>query len=249
MPKFLKRKRTIIMVMGAALAGLAFLGLYISSWESREPALDVHFFHQNRGHSVFIRTPHGKTILIDTGQTGDIIAELTTVFPFYKRRIDTLILTNGLPKQTGGAREVLSRFEVERIFEPVLLSTSTAYTAYLKLAEEKNIPIQKVKKGDKFMIDGVTLSVLFPDVQFKFNKTSMPELVLKIEYASTTMLLLGDVSRTIQKSLLKELGDVTLVEFAHAGAKSRVSGELLGKAGQATLVTSKRNETMRYSFK
>ncbi len=225
------------------------MGWYVYKWEFREPVFEVHFFYLNRGHAVFLRTPQGKTILIDGGQNGEVIRELTKVFPFYRRRIDRVLVTSVEPKNIGGLSEVLERYEIEKIVEPTLLGTSTAQEAFEKGVRKKGIPVEIVKKGDQFVIDGVTFEVLFPDPHFSYNKTSVPEMLLKVSNNSTSFVLLGDSSRTIQKALSKELDKVHLVEFAHGATKSRVSAELLEKLNPEVIVSSKREETLRFQFR
>lgn len=226
--------------------GLIVLGAYVAYWEFRKPELEVYFFHLNRGRSIFIRTPQGKTILIDGGQSGDIIRELTRVFPFYRRRIDVLIYTSSAPKNVGGLGEVVKRFEIYRVIGPSVQGTSTALSLFEKAAHEKGYEIEKMERGDGFVVDGVTFRVLFPDPHFKFNKTSMPELVLQVEYDSTSLLLLGDVSRTIQKSFVGEVEKGTLVEYAHSAGDSRVSSELFSELDPDYIIVTKK-ETARAS--
>lgn len=220
-----KRKILIILV----LTGIFSLLLYIFYFEFKEEIFRIDFLHLNRGRSIFIQTPHNGTILIDGGQTGDIIRELTNILPFYTRRIDLVVMTNSAPKNVGGMGEVLKRFNVGKIIIPQLIGTSTALEYAMNIASKKSIIVERVEKGDEWEIDGVTFTVLFPDSHFNYNKTSLPELVLRLEYGSTTMLFLGDVSKTIQKSLIPQLGKIDLVEFAHSVADSRVSSELVNK--------------------
>lgn len=242
------RVKYVVISIVACLVFIA-CGLYVAHFEMRKPTLEVYFFNLNRGHSVFLRTPHGKTILIDGGQSGDVLRELTKVFPFYRRRIDTLIVTSAAPKNVGGLVEVVERFQVGKVIEPNIMGTSTALVALQKIIERKGLRVEKVEKGDEFEIDSIKFRVLFPDPDFKFNKTSLPELILHISYRTSTILLLGDVSKTIQKSVISEVGKVSIVEYAHAAAKSRVSPELLSHIDVDTTVTSKREGTVRFEFR
>jgi competence protein ComEC len=230
MSKFPIKYKVISIVTCAAIA---LLGIYVAHWELRKPEFEVHFFHLNKGRSVFIRTPHNKTILIDGGQSGDIIAELTGIFPFYRRYIDTIIMTSATPKNVGGLVEVGERFGIGEVVEPSVLGTSTAFTAFQRIIREKEVKLRDMERGDEFAIDGVKFKVIF----------DMAEMVLQVEYASTSMLLLGDISKTIQKSLVSDLGKVNLVEFAHGASDSRVSSELFKTTDPDFIVYSKKDST------
>ncbi len=209
--------------------GISALMLYIAHFELREEVFEIYFFNLNRGRSVFIRTPHNKTILIDGGQNGEILRELTKVLPFYRRRIDTIILTSEVPKNSGGLVEVLKRYSVGEIVTTELIGTSTSLYQIKKTIKEKSIESKNVLKGDSFEIDEVTFDILFPNPLFKFNKTSTSEMVLKISYGLTSVLLLGDISKTIQKTFISELEKVSIAEYAHSAGDSRTSGDLFEK--------------------
>lgn len=213
--------------------------VYIFHLENRAPVLDVYFFNLDRGRAVLMRTPNDKTILIDGGANSQVFRELGKILPFYRRRIDTIVVTNSLAKNVGGLSEVVGRYDVGEIIESSILGTSTAYSAFEKSVKEKNLPVRKVEKDDHFEIDGIKFDVLFPDPSFKYNKTSLPELVLQISYENEKVLLLGDISKTIQKSFISEISKVDIVEYAHGASDSRTSEELFIKLNPKYAVIKK----------
>jgi competence protein ComEC len=233
----------------AVLAVLLCVGFYIYKWEFREPVLEVSFFYLNRGRSIFIRTPHGETVLIDGGQNSEVLRELSKATPFYRRRIDTVVVTSAASKNVGGLIDVLERYEVERVVMPSLMGTSTALSAFEKILRKKKLFPEEVQRGDRFEIGSAYFDVLFPDPDFKFNKTSTPEMVLSLTYGTTTLLFLGDTSITIQKRIARDVESAYLVEFAHGATKSRVSADLLGKFEPKVIVSTKRAETLRFIFR
>jgi competence protein ComEC len=237
-----KGKKGIVLTSGIVVVLGICLAAYIINWEFRKPALDIFFFHLNRGRSVFIRTPENQTILIDGGQTTDIIRELTRVIPFYRRRIDMVVLTSAAPKNAGGLLDVVRRYDIGTIIESQLMGTSTALSALEKIVEEKGIKTKDVGMGDEWMIESVKFTVLFPDINFKFNKTNKPDMVLSVSSisSSTTVLLLGDVSKTIQKTFIPLVGKVDVVEYSHSAADSRVSKELFDRVNPDTVIITKK---------
>ena len=245
----MKRKNVVIISILGFFIGSSMLCLYVFHWERRPPIFEIYFFYLNRGHSVFIRTPHGKTILIDGGQNSAVIGELTKVFPFYRRHLDLVFTTSALAKDSGGLSDVLRRYDVGKIIEPKLMGTSTAREAFERIAVQKHIQIERVQKGDSFEIDMVKFRILFPDPDFRYTKSSLPELVLEIDYKDSSLVLLGEISTAIQKKLSSELGHVHLIEFSHGATKSRVSADLLQKLRPEVIVSSKREKTLRFEFR
>lgn len=229
-------------MIGFALIAVA-LGLYIYHWEHRQSMLEVYFFSLNKGRAVFMRTPQNKTILLGGGQTSEIIREITKVTPFYKRKLDYIIVPSAVPAQVGGLIEVLDRYEVGEVIIPKILATSTALNALQSKIRKLKIHVEEVERGDKFEFDEVTKAeILFPTFDFKYNKTSLPELGLSISHGSTSVYLMGNLSKTIQKSIAKEMATSTsqnLIEFYNSAAESKVSADLLEKISPSFIFSTK----------
>ncbi len=231
------------LIIGVVLLGVGILSTYIYRWEYRKPALDVYFFSLNKGRAIFIRTPQNKTILVGGGQNSEIIRELTKVMPFYKRKIDYLVLPSAVPAQIGGLIEVVDRYEIDNVIMPKVMATSTVLNILVKNINKKKIHIEEVEKGDSIEVEnGLVFDVLFPRADYKFNKTSLPELGLSISYGAAGVFLTGNLSKTIQKDIANQLEvktDQNLVEFYNSGGESKVSDDLIKKIKPKFTFTTK----------
>lgn len=230
MKNFNKHWKLIIFVV---LSVICAFGVYIYQSEYRKPLLEVYFFSLNRGRSIFVRTPLNKTILIGGGQNSEVIREITKITPFYNRKINFIVIPSAVPAQIGGLIEVIDRYEVDEIIMPKVIATSTVLDLLVKEIRKKKIHIQEVERGDRIDIEkGLIINILFPYAEFKFNKTSLPELGLSLEYGSTTAYLLGNLSKTIQKYIAKNIeviNDQNIIEFYNSAIESKVSTELVQK--------------------
>lgn len=218
---------------------ILILSIYFYFSYKNNNSFDIYFLNLNKGRSVFIHTPNNKYILIDSGQNSEVIKSITSIMPFYNRDIDTIFLTNENAKNIGGFIDIISRYKVREIIKPEIMGTSTALSVLMKMIEENGIVVRGVKKGDSFDIDNISFSIFFPDTDFKFNKTSKSELAIDISYASSSILLLGDISKTIQKTFIDEIEKVDIVEYANSASDSLVSIELLNKIKPKYIVISK----------
>ncbi len=239
-------KKTII-ISSIITIGLAFwLGLYIHKWEYRKPLLEVHFFSLNRGRSVFIRTPENKTILVGAGQNSEVIREITKVMPFYSRKIDYIFIPSAVPAQIGGLLDVIDRYEVSEIIKPKYISTSTVLSKLNTQISHKKIHVREVERGDRFSLGGLDVIVVFPNSDFKYNKTSLPELGLIFEYNKTQLFLIGNLSKTIQKYISKSLNasvSQNLLEFYNSNGKAKNSEDLLEKIKPKFIFSTKEKST------
>ena len=163
--------------------GLLFA--YVWHWQNRPHVLEIYCFIPDTTSgsiSVFIRTPQGKTALIDGGPSDAIIHDLTSVMPFYDRTIDTLILTNDDDSHAAGLVAVLGRYHVEHVFELALpenipigkanpIASSSAYGEFENILAKnnstknnpaKNIIHEKVGEGDAIRIGELSADIIFP---------------------------------------------------------------------------------------
>lgn len=229
------------------LIGMFSFGMYVYHWEYRKPLLEVYFFSLNRGRSIFIRTPENKSILIGGGQTSEVIREITKVTPFYKRKINYLIVPSAVPAQIGGLVEILNRYEIGEIIMPKVMATSTASLALLAKIKKSKIHVKEVERGDEIEIENnVNVEIHFPYEGFKFNKTSLPELGLSLSYASTTVYFLGNLSKTIQKDILKNTEMHTgknIAELYNSAEQSKIFAELFEKIDPQFIFSTKEKTT------
>lgn len=107
---------------------LVFIGLLIANVKVyqtifAEPVLTVSVLEAGKSNAVLIKSPGGKTVLIDTGSDASILRALGSALPMWQRKIDAVILTS--PKKTfaGGLPDVMNRYHVTRTF-----STGTSFS-------------------------------------------------------------------------------------------------------------------------
>ncbi len=211
---------------------ITYISAYIYKWEYRDENLEVYFFSLNRGRAVFVGTPENKTILIGGGQNTEVIREITNVTPFYRREINKLIIPSANVNQIGGLIEIVNRYEIDEIIIPKIMATSTVLSELKKVINRNKIHVTEVVEGDEIEIEkDLEIRILFPSQNFKYNKTSLPELGLQIKYRNTSAFLIGNLSKTIQKYIARNIRETqnNMIEFYNTATESKVSKELLDK--------------------
>ncbi len=226
----MKNKKLYISIF--ILIIITYITVYIYKWEFRDENLEVYFFSLNRGRAVFVRTPENKTILIGGGQNTEVIREITNVTPFYRREINKLIIPSASVNQIGGLIEIVNRYEIDEIIIPKIMATSTVLSELKKVINRNKIHVIEVVEGDEIEIEkDLEIRILFPSQNFKYNKTSLPELGLQIKYMNVSAYLMGNLSKTIQKYIARNLRETqnNIIEFYNTATESKVSKELLDK--------------------
>lgn len=224
----------MFMVLTCGIAGYAWRE------EHRKPILEIYVFDLKSGSSVFVRTPDDKRILVDGGANSEVIRELTAILPFYSRRIDMIIATNAYGKDSG-LIDVLERYSVDKVVVPAISlqsiglasSTDQIYAAFLDTIKRLKVPIDEVSAGDvldfgqKIGGQPVKADILFPvsptsissgaatssRLTFQYSNASAPEIILKISYGKTSVMLLGNATPKVQKYLVSAASSSDLLGF------------------------------------
>ena len=181
-----RAKYIIAGIVGSVvLSGVVWLGVYVWKWQHRPHVLEVHFLSVDSGVVVFIRTPEGKSILIDGGKGQSIFRALSTAMPFYERSIDVFVLSVNDDVHQAALSSVQGRFSVGNI-----ISSST--------------------EGDSISLGELNALVLFPATSsYSFTKTNAPSLAFSLQYGSTTFIYGGLVTKSEQKYIATKLATST----------------------------------------
>ena len=211
--KFVMNKRIYLSI--SIFLFLVLITIYLIRIDARSRNFRLYVFELKNNIAVFLQTSSGKRILINGGGNSEIIRKITKVLPFYSRHIDTIISTNEEDKNITGLISVVDRYKVDRAYLQKInshnldLSTTSSkiYDTYIHELKARKIYVQELIKGDVIKLDENTkIEVLFPIqfTDFKYSKSSSPELVLVISYKDFNFLILGNVSKKIQKYLLSD---------------------------------------------
>lgn len=203
-------------VPGKALALLLFLPLLwpaqqrLAHGEAELWLLDV-----GQGLSLLVRTAE-HALLYDAGPSyaGGLDMGEAAVVPALRglgvQRLDAFVISHGDNDHAGGAAAV------RRALAPVLSYTSNGW---------QPDPPALCESGVAWEWDGVRFAFLHPSQHFPYlgNDSSC---VLRIDTASTSVLLPGDISEVVEQRLLRDAADKLDVDWLlvpHHGSRSSSS--------------------------
>lgn len=249
----LMKKRKILIVsllLGAVLLLFSYLRYLDFSAASK---LRIIFFDVGQGDSALIITPSGRTILVDGGEGEAVLSKLGATLPFYRQKIDMMILTHPHADHLEGLIPVLKKYQVEQIFYSGAAHTTNAFWEWLNLIKEKNINLKIIKQQEELFVEsGVKLDFLYPrsdltafagaqpqsdlveESKFqKDNELNNTSIVFKLTYGQIGFLFTGDAETPVEKELLRAAGDSPsllqsdVLKVAHHGSRSSTSEEFL----------------------
>lgn len=190
------------------------------------------FFPIHDGDAIYIKTPHGKEIIIDGGIDGNILSFLPQYRFFWDKTIDFLVITHPDADHYYGAIEVLKRYTITNVLLTGALKNDPKYAELFTLAKQKNANIIFANDQTDFHIDGVLLDVLFPqEILYgsELMATNNESLVIKVSYAEHSLLLTGDIESETEFSMLQAGIDLRadVLKVPHHGSRSSSSSSFI----------------------
>jgi len=210
--------------------------------EERGSLMTVAFLDIGQGDSIFIETPSGKQVLIDSGPNKKVLRELAKQMTFYDRSIDIIIESHPDMDHIGGFPAILNAYDIDFVFS----SGVGCETAICEVLDEailvEGIEEQILTRGEIIDLgDEIYLEVLFPDRDASEFEPNMASLVLKLIYGETSFLLTGDSPKAIEEYLISLDGkklNVDVLKLGHHGSKTSTGEYFVGMISPEVAVIS-----------
>ena len=225
-PAFIRRPYVVCTVLIGTLVAGPFLV------EVRKPKdLEVTFVDVGQGDCTLIRTPDGKTILMDGGGKEDRNVGEDTVLPFLLKNgvssLDLVIMSHCHYDHIGGLLPVLEQLPVDAFME---YPPGQAEPAYLELKEtvrRKGIDVLTAKRGQTWRIGReVKLHILYPEDRvvksLAHGNENNYSLVILMEYQDTSVLFTGDMEDRVEYYLAGRIRqeNVDILKVPHHGSRT-----------------------------
>jgi competence protein ComEC len=243
-----QKKIFLFKIIGAIFA-LILINFFI--WfenNEKQNLLKVYFLDVGQGDAIFIETPNKTQVLIDAGENQKIIRELSEIMSFFDRTIDIIIATHGDSDHVGGFPEVIRRFEIKNYFDSGVENNNELNSEIkLLIQNEKNIKVQKIKRGDKITLDlenNINLEILWPPENYEIDDSNERSIVARLNYNQISFLLTGDAGIETEKKLIENLAtatnilDVDILKAGHHGSKNSSGLEFLEKISPKITIIS-----------
>lgn len=211
----------------AKKAGLIFSGLiFLYFCFPGNPEMEVVFLDVGQGDSIFIRTPRGKTMLVDGGGTpgSDYQVGKMTVSPYLRYRglnkIDIMLFSHNHADHIEGLTEIIPDYKIGTLIMPPKEGGNPMEARILELCRQKKIPVLEAAAGQQINLDeNVLIEILNPPA----NDQSMGNnhsLVLRIVFGETEWLLTGDAENEALDKMLERKRNLRadLMKIPHHGS-------------------------------
>ena len=221
-----------------------FVALLFRAAATHASPLEVHFIDVGQGDAIFIRSPGGKTVLIDAGtpDAGPVVAAYLTKLGV--RGIDLAIATHPHLDHVGGMLTVLKAHRPALYLDSGFEHPLVSYDRLVTWLDAEKIPVKTARGGRNVTVEpGVVLELLAPTEPFLSGTRSDPNsnsVVARLTYKETTFLFTGDSEADSEQRLL-DAGlpiSATVLKVAHHGGRHSTGDRFLAKVSPKFAVIS-----------
>ena len=238
-----KRRSWIAVVLIVAVLSVSLM----YAWQERrtlESGIRIYVVDVGQGDCMIIETSEGN-VMIDTGPN---VAE--SRLRGYLRshgfqHFDYLILSHSHDDHIGNADMILREITVGRVLCSESTSTETAYSE-MKQAIDESIRLNTVewirpKSGDVYWLGKLRIEILYAPPAENAGDNS-DSLILRLDYGSCSMLLMGDAEAKEEEMLLETIPSDRLtsdfLKVAHHGSSGSSTEKLLSAVSPRIAVIS-----------
>jgi beta-lactamase superfamily II metal-dependent hydrolase len=131
----------------------------VSLYRSFAPKeMRVETIPAGKGSVTLVRTADRRVIVIDAGSDGSVLRALGTTLLPWQRKIDLLVLRGTANKDSGGAPDILARYNVATLARPKTEGTYTWESA-LAATASADTRVVRIEKGSVLSLGNTTLSI------------------------------------------------------------------------------------------
>ena len=175
-----------------------------------------------QGDSILIRSPEGKTALIDAGPTKD--AALSALKRKGIKSLDLVAISHHHSDHYGGMDEVVRAMKPRYFLASRSGHSTSLYLKLLKTVEAEGITvIQPTSQARKIELGSIELTI-FPQPPEDRKEENNNSIGLRMKYGSFSVLLTGDSEETERQWWLKHdpelVRNCTILKLPHHGSRN-----------------------------
>lgn len=250
MREILVKRKLIVLAMLLALATLAWWqeidGVKLTPSLCDSSLLCVVFLDVGQGDAIFIQSPSGVQMLIDTGRNQEVLRGLGEVMSFSDRNIDYILATHPDADHIGGLSDILERFVVNHIIRTENESDSLLWKEVEKNIEIEDALVTIARRGQRFDLgSGVFLDILFPDIDVSEYESNASSIIARLTYGQHSFMLTGDSPKSIEEYLVLIEGEnleSDVLKVGHHGSRTSTSELFLAEVTPIYAVVSSGND-------
>lgn len=218
----LRHKLLALLVTGLAFTAAASSEAQLFGRPAAARTATIEILDVGQGDSILIRSPEGKTALIDAGPTRD--AALKQLRRKGIKSLDLVAVSHHHSDHYGGMDQVVRAMKPRYFLASRSGHTTSMYLKLLKTVEAEGITvIEPTARVRKIELGSMELTI-FPQPPEDRKEENNNSIGLRVRYGSFSILLTGDSEETERQWWLKNHPDLvrgcTILKLPHHGSRN-----------------------------
>ena len=229
-------RKTRLSKLSIVITILLLLAAWVWQEALRPPApagFGATFLSVGQGDCCVVRTPSGRTMLMDGGTYGSGNIGYDLIAPYLRRQgintIDVLVISHPHADHINGLIAVLSDFDVGLVLDPAIPHPSATYRDFLRAVRDRKIPFRKAVRGQVIDLgDGARAEVINPPDQHlrgTEDDVNNNSVVVRVTSGGDSIMLAGDAGCAAEADMLESALNLRsdLLKVAHHGSSDATS--------------------------
>jgi competence protein ComEC len=229
----------------AVCLGLTALAVLFDPPKIAPGFLTVHFFDVGQGDSALITSPKGRHLLVDGGpltrsgfNTGERVI-VPALRSLHVSSLDSVYSTHPDSDHIGGLPAVIRALRVKRLFENGQEGSTNPQDLYrdlLAVATSRHVTLLRAPSICRSIeFDGASVEVIHPcnptASGADASDTNDNSLVIVVKLKRVSLLMLGDISESVETMLARSgrFPTADIVKVAHHGSQTSTSSAMLDR--------------------
>lgn len=187
--------------------------------------MKIYFLDVGQADSIFIDF-NSYEILVDGGNNADGSFVVNYIKPYVDGDLELMIGTHAHEDHIGGLDNVLTAYQVDRIIYSDETSTTASFNDFYKAAA--------AEPGASFTGDSDLTFDMGHGAEFRilemgdgYETPNENSVISMIDYQQVSVLLMGDLESTVEKSNLNKFSDIDVLKVGHHGSRTASSQAFL----------------------
>jgi competence protein ComEC len=228
----------VLLLLGGSVA------LVLGSGPVADGRLTLTVLDVGQGDCLVVRSPRGRTWLVDAGGTFDGSFDLgeAVVGPYLwsqgLRRVEGLVVTHAHPDHVGGVPFLLRSFAMGEVWEGVAPRRDRGYRGLNEALMAAGARRRTVTRGVTTLWDGVAVKVVWPKPfgPPPWTTRNDDSVVLDLGFGAIHFLLTGDIEEGAERRMAQSPAQI--LKVPHHGSKSSSSAGFIAAVAPRLAVVS-----------
>lgn len=235
-----KMLKYILLFVSVFLVIMIIYGIWLIVFGLVSNKSFVVFFNVGQGDSILIKTTNKRYILIDAGPDNSVLRQLGKYLPYFRRRLDLVIISHYHEDHFVGLVEIIRRYQVDLLVVPANSELTNNVSEVFNRARQRSVNVVMLKESLQIELDkDCLLTLVSPDI-LTLKENGNNSIISLFDCRSQRFMFSGDNEQAVERAFLnsgyKLQADV--LKAAHHGSITSNSDDFLQAVDPEIMIIS-----------